>query len=149
METYRDVMRRIAELEVKATELRRAEAANVIAEMRATISKYDLRPEDIFAATSGADPSEVEREESTSTRRNKVAPKYMDKRTGATWSGRGKTPGWLIGKNREEFLINRTNSAKPEKKDLPNATRARTRRKGISSKATLSEKAITKPKNNQ
>jgi DNA-binding protein H-NS len=28
---------------------------------------------------------------------NKVAPKYRDPLTGATWSGRGKTPNWING----------------------------------------------------
>jgi len=35
----------------------------------------------------------------------KVAPKYRDIATGATWSGRGREPTWLRGKNREDFAI--------------------------------------------
>jgi len=34
-----------------------------------------------------------------------VAPKYRDPTTGATWSGRGKSPRWLLGKDREQFRI--------------------------------------------
>lgn len=37
----------------------------------------------------------------------KVASKYLDEKTGATWSGRGKPPAWIAGKNREDFLIER------------------------------------------
>ena len=36
--------------------------------------------------------------------RQKVAPKYRDPKTGATWSGRGKKPSWLNG-NETEFTI--------------------------------------------
>ncbi|MFP3741092.1 H-NS family nucleoid-associated regulatory protein, partial [Burkholderia sp. SIMBA_019] len=31
--------------------------------------------------------------------------KYQDPKTGNTWSGRGKPPKWIVGKNRERFLI--------------------------------------------
>lgn len=35
----------------------------------------------------------------------KVTPKYRDEKSGATWTGRGKAPVWIAGKNREDFLI--------------------------------------------
>ena len=44
--------------------------------------------------------------------KRKVAPKFKDPQSGATWSGRGLTPKWLAekekaGAKREEFLIKR------------------------------------------
>ncbi len=39
------------------------------------------------------------------SRRRKVRPKYYNPDTGQTWSGRGKRPRWLVGRNLEEFLI--------------------------------------------
>lgn len=33
------------------------------------------------------------------------APKYRDPATGATWTGRGKPPNWINGKDRAPFLI--------------------------------------------
>ena len=35
----------------------------------------------------------------------KVAAKYRDPDTGATWSGRGKPPQWIAGKDRTPFVI--------------------------------------------
>jgi DNA-binding protein H-NS len=35
----------------------------------------------------------------------KVAYKYRDEKSGASWTGRGKAPAWIAGKNREGFLI--------------------------------------------
>jgi DNA-binding protein H-NS len=35
----------------------------------------------------------------------KSAPKYRDPETGATWTGRGREPGWLKGKNRADFAV--------------------------------------------
>jgi len=37
--------------------------------------------------------------------KNKVAAKYRDPSTGATWTGRGKAPQWIAGKDREQFVI--------------------------------------------
>ena len=34
-----------------------------------------------------------------------VAPKYRDPETGATWSGRGRTPRWMAGKDPAQFTI--------------------------------------------
>jgi DNA-binding protein H-NS len=34
-----------------------------------------------------------------------VAAKFRNPETGATWSGRGREPTWIKGKNREEFKI--------------------------------------------
>ncbi|MGY2489026.1 H-NS family nucleoid-associated regulatory protein [Cupriavidus sp. CP313] len=36
--------------------------------------------------------------------KSELPPKFMDPKTGATWSGRGRAPAWL-GKNRTKFLI--------------------------------------------
>ena len=40
----------------------------------------------------------------------KVAQKYRDEKSGATWTGRGRAPAWIAGKNREDFLIERPRS---------------------------------------
>ncbi|KVF14470.1 H-NS family nucleoid-associated regulatory protein [Burkholderia cepacia] len=38
-------------------------------------------------------------------RRAKIRPKYWNPATGATWSGRGKTPRWLVDQDLEKFRI--------------------------------------------
>ena len=35
----------------------------------------------------------------------KVAPKYRNPETGDTWTGRGREPSWIKGKNRDEFAL--------------------------------------------
>ena len=35
----------------------------------------------------------------------KRAPKFRNPETGDTWSGRGREPGWLKGKNRQDFAV--------------------------------------------
>ncbi|MDR5825230.1 H-NS histone family protein [Caballeronia sp. LZ043] len=38
--------------------------------------------------------------------------KYRDPVSGATWSGRGRAPTWIAGKNRDEFLADRHAAAR-------------------------------------
>ncbi|WP_175958527.1 H-NS histone family protein [Burkholderia sp. BCC0405] len=39
------------------------------------------------------------------TSNGRIAPKYWNKSTGETWSGRGREPRWIIGRDRREFSI--------------------------------------------
>ncbi|KWO52150.1 hypothetical protein WM28_11820 [Burkholderia ubonensis] len=39
------------------------------------------------------------------TKKRSVAPKYWNPQTGQTWSGRGRQPRWLAGKDREQYRI--------------------------------------------
>lgn len=42
----------------------------------------------------------------------RVAPKYRDPETGATWSGRGVRASWLRGKKLSDYLIDKTGQKK-------------------------------------
>ena len=41
----------------------------------------------------------------TKKMRTPVAAKYRDPVSGATWTGRGRSPAWLVGKNKEDYKI--------------------------------------------
>ncbi|KVN34404.1 H-NS histone [Burkholderia pyrrocinia] len=53
-------------------------------------------------AESGVDVREMAKPQ---IRGRKVSPKYWNPQTGATWSGRGRTPKWLVGQDLSQFLI--------------------------------------------
>ena len=74
----------------------------VIKEVRDLINHYGLDASEVFgrAARTG-DAHETK----------KVAAKYRDPVSGKTWSGRGMTPKWIAGKNRDDFLIHKTETA--------------------------------------
>lgn len=40
--------------------------------------------------------------------KKKPEARYLNEKTGATWSGRGKPPAWIAGKDRSEFAIKAT-----------------------------------------
>ncbi|WP_323123740.1 H-NS histone family protein [Burkholderia alba] len=55
----------------------------------------------------GLDIDVVPRERNSTVARKKriIVPKYWNPKTGQTWSGRGRMPQWIIGKDREQFRI--------------------------------------------
>lgn len=94
MATLADLIAQKDALEKQIEAARKAELKNAINQAKAIVAAHGLTAEDIF----GKD--KVVRKST-----NKVAPKYRDPATGATWTGRGRTPQWLQGKTVTDFLI--------------------------------------------
>jgi DNA-binding protein H-NS len=97
MSQYAELKAQIAKLQAQADEVRRTELSNVIEEIRSKIAEYGLTAQDLgFAAAArrGRPPKKAP-----------LPPKYQDPKSGNTWSGRGKPPNWIAGKNRDRFLI--------------------------------------------
>lgn len=83
-------------LEAQIDAARKAENADAIAKVKALVAEHGLTAQDIFGgAKRGAKAGA----------RAAVAPKYRDPATGATWTGRGKAPKWIDGKDRAQFAI--------------------------------------------
>lgn len=99
MATYKELLAQREELEKQIEAARTKEFDSVVADIRQKIEFYGISAADLgFAARSGRAGAEKRV-------RNSVAPKYRDPKTGSTWSGRGKPPRWIAGKNRDEFAI--------------------------------------------
>lgn len=94
--SYQELLAQKEALEQQMQEAKAAEVAGVVAEIREKIALYGLTPEEVFGRPRGA------RGPSKGT---KATPKYRDPESGATWTGRGKPPLWIAGKERETFLI--------------------------------------------
>ncbi|WP_322058857.1 H-NS histone family protein [Paraburkholderia sp. J63] len=97
MSQYSELKAQIAKLQAQADEARRTEIADVIAMIREKIVEYGLSAQDLgfaVAAKRGRPPKKAP-----------LPARYQDPKTGATWSGRGKPPKWIAGKNRERYLI--------------------------------------------
>lgn len=97
MESYKDLKIKLEELVAKVEFARKIEISDVVLEIREKINEYKLEPKDIFPFL---DKSRV-----GETRARRVA-KYMNPKTGATWSGRGRPPRWILeAENKEKFLL--------------------------------------------
>jgi DNA-binding protein H-NS len=141
MTTYADVKKQIAQLEKKAADLRKVEVAKAVANIREQMAKYELTVDDIAPGKSpkGGKPA-------TGSVKVKVGKpaKYKDPKTGKTWTGHGKAPGWIAaatkGGRRDDFLIGKgtqTKEAKPVEK--PKSIKPATAAKA----STIAKKAVT------
>lgn len=88
MNSLEDLLKQREELELKIKSTRQLERNNAIQEIKRLVELHGLDPYDIFTDIS-----------------LRVEAKYINPATGEKWSGRGKTPKWLEGKNRSEFEI--------------------------------------------
>lgn len=112
MATLSELIAQKAALEKQITSTRQRDIGKAISQIRALVEEYKLTASDIFSgekSKSKSKPSDVAKnkvkEEKIKKPSVKVAPKYKDPHTGATWTGRGITPKWLAGKNKDDFLI--------------------------------------------
>lgn len=95
MKTYKELQAEIKELQAKAEKARQAELANAIAEIKTKIQEYGITEADLFSSGKRARKGAAAA----------VEPKYRNPQTGETWTGRGKPPKWIAGKDRAEYLI--------------------------------------------
>jgi DNA-binding protein H-NS len=95
---YEEIQAKIEELKAQAEQVKAEEKAQSIAMARTIISAYGITARDLGLdkapkLKSGPKPG------------NKIAAKYRDPASGATWSGRGKTPRWINGADRSQYAI--------------------------------------------
>ena len=95
MATSKELMAQMELLEKQLIEVREAEIADALAKVLALVAEYGLTERDIFGKKRGRKASGI---------RAKVAAKYRDK-DGNEWTGRGRAPKWIAGKDRNKFLI--------------------------------------------
>ena len=122
MKTYKNLLSEIQRLQSQAAQRRRKEVSAVFADIRQKMADYGITLDELQAPArkskggggSGAKPGRTVGKKTAKPKKKgakrKVAPKYKDPQSGATWSGRGLTPKWLAekekaGAKREEFLI--------------------------------------------
>lgn len=101
MATYKELIAKKSALEAQIEEARVTEVASVIEQVRGLMAQYGLSPEDVAPRRRRGRPAGAA---SAATRKEPLPPKYLDPKTGKTWSGRGRAPAWL-GKRPERFLI--------------------------------------------
>lgn len=75
--------------------------------------------------------------------RGPQAPKYRDPKTGATWSGRGRAPAWLVEvKDRTAFLIDSTGEVAPKTAAAKKSMAKKTVVKKAATRKTTAGKAV-------
>ena len=97
MTSYKELTAQIETLQKQAAHARQAELAAAIADIKAKMLDYGITAADLGLLAT--------KKEKGSKSKMPVAAKFRDTTSGATWSGRGKPPKWIAGKDRSSFLI--------------------------------------------
>jgi DNA-binding protein H-NS len=92
MSQYEELIRQRNLLDQQIKEIKEKERAAAIETIKNLIEAHELKVEDVFSKKS-------------SVLGKKVPAKYLNPENGETWTGRGKAPIWIAGKEREAFLI--------------------------------------------
>jgi DNA-binding protein H-NS len=104
MMTLQELLHQQATLNQQISAIRMAERARAIADIRTLMAQHGLTAADLSVAYSAAHKRDAK------TASKKVAAKYRDPVTGATWTGRGLKPKWMAeavacGKTPSDFAI--------------------------------------------
>lgn len=98
-QTYKELLQQREELELAIVQARQNEIASAVTKVRELVAEFGLTAQDVFPGRSskvgGGKTKPV----------SKVAAKYRDPATGQTWTGRGKAPKWIEGRDRALFTI--------------------------------------------
>lgn len=94
MSSYKELLAQRELLDKQIKEAIAREKEDGIAKAKVIIEQYHLTASDLFSRKSAGKGSS-----------GKVAPKYRNPATGETWTGRGKAPKWIEGRDRSSYLI--------------------------------------------
>ncbi|CAG4898489.1 H-NS histone family protein [Paraburkholderia gardini] len=102
MASYKQLTAQLEKLHKEVAVAREKEMAQVVADIRLLIEEFDITAEELGFAASGTKGTKSAKAKGL---KPALPARYRNPKTGETWSGRGRSPGWLAGKNRERFLI--------------------------------------------
>lgn len=96
MASYKQLTEQLEKLHQEVAIAHEKEVAEAIEDIKRKIVEYDLTIEELgFAVKRGG----------KAVMKQPLPARYRNPKTGETWSGRGRPPGWLAGRNKERFLI--------------------------------------------
>ena len=132
MSKLTELKKQIAALEAQAERVAKEEMASAIAKVKDIMAEFNLTIEHLTLAVAGKRASKK-----TKVKAASVA-KYADPKTGKTWSGFGRAPGWIASaKNRDAFLVGKSAATEA-------AAKAPAASKKVSAKAAKAVKVAKK-----
>jgi DNA-binding protein H-NS len=143
MATLDAINLKIAKLQKQAATIAEKQNSGGLTKIRDLMHKHGLTVADIESFVGkkrGRKPAATAAEGAAKAPRavHHVEPKYVDPKTGATWSGRGRAPLWIRDvKNRSKFLVEAG-----AKTDVPEAKAALAKK--ATAKAPVVKKAVAK-----
>ena len=105
--------KQIAALEAQAERIAKQEMSSAIAKIKDIMAEFDINIEHLTQAVGGKRAGKKMKAKAKSA----SVAKYADPKTGKTWSGFGRAPGWIAGaKNRDVFLVGKSGAPESSSK---------------------------------
>jgi len=102
------IRKQIATLEAQAAQIAKEEMDSAIGKVKSLMAEFGLTIEHLTQSVAGKSAAKKSKVAKVAKKRAASTPKYADPKTGKTWSGFGRAPGWIAGvKNRDAFLVNK------------------------------------------
>lgn len=95
MTTYAEYVEQIAKLQSLAEAARQAEINDAIKQIKGLMQQHGVTVDDLGSGNR-AKPSKT---------KSSVEAQFKNPETGETWTGRGRAPRWLDGKDRDSYRI--------------------------------------------
>ena len=95
MTSYAEYVEQIAKLQSLAEAARKDELTGAIKQIKDLMQLHGITVADL-SSTRTVKPTKA---------KSTVAAQFKNPETGETWTGRGRAPRWLDGKDKEEFRI--------------------------------------------
>lgn len=117
MATLESLQAKIQKLQAQAEALAAKKSSAIIEKIRGLMAEHGLTTADIDADIGGK--KRGPKPGAKAAAKSSAPAKYRDPKTGATWSGHGRAPGWIANvKDRSKFLVegNAMSSAPAAKK---------------------------------
>lgn len=86
----------LSTLNLRIAEARRQEKKQVLASIKAQVEEYGISNDEVLRVLGILKPL-----------RQPAPDQYYDPSSGRKWSGKGRRPAWLQGKNLEDYRIDR------------------------------------------
>ncbi|MGY6122185.1 H-NS family nucleoid-associated regulatory protein (plasmid) [Paraburkholderia strydomiana] len=118
MPTLESLQAKIQKLQAQADALLAKKSSAVIEKIKSLMAEHGITTADIDAHAGGKKRG-PKLGAKAAAKSSTLAAKYRDPKTGATWSGHGRAPGWIASaKDRSKFLVegNAVSSAPAAKK---------------------------------
>jgi DNA-binding protein H-NS len=102
--------KQIAALEAQAERIAKEEMSSAIAKVKSIMAEFNLTIEHLTQTVAGK--RAAKKTKAKAKAKSASVAKYADPKTGKTWSGFGRAPGWIAGaKNRDAFLVGKSAAA--------------------------------------
>jgi DNA-binding protein H-NS len=129
------IRKQIATLEAQAAQIAKEEMDSAIGKVKSLMADFGLTIEHLTQSVAG---KAAAKKSKVAKKRAASVAKYADPKSGKTWSGFGRAPGWIASaKNRDAFLVGNGAAAEPAAK-TPIAS------KKVAAKAAKAVKAAEK-----